>query len=134
MMSGMGMGMGDDERFEIPIPLTPALRRRTAVISTAAAVLFVAALLAALTVALFRPAGAIGLLLLGLAALQAVAALSVFVLHPLGRPLGIGVAILGVVLGLVSASSSGLNGLFTVLLNGFVIYALASNGPAFRRG
>jgi hypothetical protein len=38
------------------------------------------------------------------------------------------------VLGLVSARSSAANGLVTMALNGFVIYALASSGPAFRRG
>jgi hypothetical protein len=38
------------------------------------------------------------------------------------------------VLGIVSARTSPANGLVTMGLNGFVIYALASSGPAFRRG
>jgi hypothetical protein len=40
----------------------------------------------------------------------------------------------GIGLGIARASSTPASGLVTILLNAFVIYALASSGPAFRRG
>ena len=64
---------------------------------------------------------------------ELVATALVAMLHPLGRPIGIALGCVGLVLGLVSARSSPANGLVTMGLNGFVIYALASSGPAFRR-
>jgi hypothetical protein len=65
--------------------------------------------------------------------LALVAAALVAMLHPLGRPVGIALGCLGLVVGLLSARSSPANGLATMALNGFVIYALASSGPSFRR-
>jgi uncharacterized membrane protein HdeD (DUF308 family) len=64
---------------------------------------------------------------------ELVGAVLVFLLHPLGRPVGIALGALGIVLGIVSAASSPANGLVSLALNGFVIYALASSGPAFKR-
>jgi uncharacterized membrane protein HdeD (DUF308 family) len=72
------------------------------------------------------------LIVLGVAELAG--AVLVFALHPLGRPLGIGLGCIGIVLGIVSATSAPASGLVTLALNGFVIYALASSGQAFRRG
>jgi hypothetical protein len=40
----------------------------------------------------------------------------------------------GIVLGLVRATSTPASGLVSILLSAFVIYALASSGPSFRRG
>ena len=51
-----------------------------------------------------------------------------------GRWLGIVLAVVGIGLGIARASSTPASGLVTMLLNGFVIHALASSGPAFRRG
>jgi hypothetical protein len=51
-----------------------------------------------------------------------------------GRWLGIVLAVVGIGLGIARASSTPASGLVTILLNAFVIYALASSGPAFRRG
>ncbi len=67
-------------------------------------------------------------------ALQAVAGLLVVLLRQNGRWLGLVLAVVGIGLGIARASSTPASGLVTILLNGFVIYALASSGPAFRRG
>jgi uncharacterized membrane protein HdeD (DUF308 family) len=65
---------------------------------------------------------------------QAVAGVLVLMLVPFGRWLGIVVGIVGIVLGLVRATSTPASGLVSILLSAFVIYALASSGPSFRRG
>jgi hypothetical protein len=66
--------------------------------------------------------------------LQAVAGVLVLLLRQSGRWLGIVLAVVGIGLGIARASSTPASGLVTILLNAFVIYALASSGPAFRRG
>ena len=83
---------------------------------------------------LFDVGGTAAIALGVLGVLELAAAALVAMLHPLGRPIGIALGCVGLVLGLVSARSSPANGLVTMGLNGFVIYALASSGPAFRRG
>jgi hypothetical protein len=123
------------EDYDLAVPTPQAApRRRTPTIAVAALVLALSGLLPLITVVAFRPGGraTIGLAVLGVAEL--VGALLVFALHPFGRPLGIGLGCIGIVLGVVSAASSPANGLVTLALNGFVIYALASSGQAFRRG
>ena len=131
-----GTGRSRYEDFDLTevTAATPAPRRRTPTITVAALVLAISGALPLITVAAFRPSGsaATGLLVLGLAEL--VGATLVFLLHPLGRPVGIVLGCVGIVLGIVSASHSPANGIVTLALNGFVIYALASSGPAFRRG
>jgi hypothetical protein len=86
-----------------------------------------------LTVFLFDVGGTAAIALGVLGVFELVATALVAMLHPLGRPIGIALGCVGLVLGLVSAKSSPANGLVTMGLNGFVIYALASSGPAFRR-
>ena len=72
--------------------------------------------------------------LLAYGSLQAVAGVLVLLLRQSGRWLGIVLAVVGIGLGIARASSTPASGLVTILLNAFVIYALASSGPAFRRG
>jgi hypothetical protein len=126
------------EDFDIPDP--EAVRRaagttgRSPTVTTAAGVLLANGLLGIGTALLFKPEGAIGPALLVLGAAQLVASGLVFMLHPVGRWLGIVLGVLGLVVGAMAATSSAANGLVSLALDGFVIYALASSGPSFRRG
>jgi hypothetical protein len=121
-----------------------ATGHRTAILITAAVVLFAGALFAVLYVVLLLPfasaekgssvSGALVGFLLVYGSLQAVAGVLVLLLRQSGRWLGIVLAVVGIGLGIARASSTPASGLVTILLNAFVIYALASSGPAFRRG
>jgi hypothetical protein len=129
--------------FEVPVDAV-VTGRRTPILITAAVVLFAGALFAVLYVVLLLPfassdrgSSVPGLLvgfLLVYGALQAIAGALVLFLRQGGRWLGIVLAVVGIGLGIARASSTPASGLVTILLNGFVIYALASSGPAFRRG
>ncbi len=137
------------ERFDIPVPV-PAKgpRRRPPVVTTAAVVLLVSAVFYALGVALLELAGGSGnklagvqlspsasaTIFLGLGALQAIAGILVLMLRPVGRSLGIVLAVVGIVLALLGAASDAVNTLLSLLLNGFVIYALATSRSSFDRG
>ncbi len=123
------------EDFDLSVtPPPPAVGRRTPTLTVAAIVLGVSGVLPLLTVVLFHVGGTAAIALGVLGVLELSAAALVATLRPIGRPIGIALGCLGLVLGLVSARSSPANGLVTMGLNGFVIYALASSGPAFRRG
>jgi hypothetical protein len=120
-----------------------ATGRRTAILITAVVVLFAGALFAVLYVVLLVPfasssgaslSGAAIALLIAYGIAQAAAGVLVLLLTPLGRWIGIVVGVAGVVLGLVRAASTPASGLVSILLSAFVIYALASSGPSFRRG
>jgi len=129
--------------FEVPADAT-ATGHRTAILITAAVVLFAGALFAVLYLVLLLPfassekgssvSGVLVGFLLVYGLLQAVAGVLVVLLRQSGRWLGIGLAVVGIGLGIARASSTPASGLVTILLNAFVIYALASSGPAFRRG
>jgi hypothetical protein len=113
---------------------------RTAILITAAVVLFAGAVFALLSIVLvaeFSSASishaAVGFLL-AYGILQAIAGVLVLLLLPAGRWLGIFLGVAGIGLGAVLASSAPGSGLVSILLSGFVIYALASSGPSFRRG
>ena len=112
---------------------------RTAILITAAVVLFAGAVFALLSVVLLAEfsstssAASVGFLL-AYGILQAIAGVLVLLLLPAGRWLGIILGIAGIGLGVVVASSAPASGLVSILLSGFVIYALASSGPSFRRG
>jgi hypothetical protein len=137
------------ERFDIPVPI-PAKgpKRRPPVVTTAAVVLLVSALFYGLGVALLEMAGSSGnklagvqlsssastVLFLGLGAFQAAAGLLVLALRPVGRTLGITLAIVGIALALLGAASDAVNTLLSLALNGFVIYALATSRSSFTRG
>lgn len=129
------LGRSHYEDFDLsatPKPLA-ASRRRTPTLTVAAIVLGFSGVLPLLTVFLFDVGGTAAIALGVLGVFELVATALVAMLHPLGRPIGIVLGCVGLVLGLVSARSSPANGLVTMGLNGFVIYALASSGPAFRR-
>ena len=138
-----GSRFEDLTNFEVPVDAV-ATGHRTAILITAAVVLFAGALFAVLYVALLLPfassekgssaSGALVGLLLVYGSLQAVAGVLVLLLRQSGRWLGIVLAVVGIGLGIARASSTPASGLVTILLNAFVIYALASSGPAFRRG
>jgi hypothetical protein len=123
---------------------TIATGRRTAIVTTAAVVLFAGALFAILYVVLLAPfasssapvtiSGGTIAVLIAYGAAQAVAGVLVVLLVPAGRWVGVVVAVVGIVLGLVRAASTPASGLVSILLSAFVIYALASSGPSFRRG
>ena len=102
-----GSRFEDLSDFEVPVDAV-ATGHRTPILITAAVVLFAGALFAVLYL--------------------------VLLLRQSGRWLGIVLAVVGIGLGIARASSTPASGLVTILLNGFVIYALASTGPAFRRG
>jgi len=117
--------------------------RRTAILITATVVLFAGAAFAVLYVAVLVPfASSSGASISGVAIVflitygvaQAAAAVLVLLLLPAGRWFGILVGAIGIVLGLVRATSTPASGLVSILLSAFVIYALASSGPSFRRG
>ena len=138
-----GSRFEDLTNFEVPVDAV-ATGHRTAILITAAVVLFAGALFAVLYVVLLLPfassekgssaSGALVGLLLVYGSLQAVAGVLVLLLRQSGRWLGIVLAVVGIGLGIARASSTPASGLVTILLNAFVIYALASSGPAFRRG
>jgi hypothetical protein len=120
--------------LEVPVA-RPTRVGRPAIVTTAAVVLSVSALMNAIVVIGFRPEGTSLWISAGLAVGQALGALLVVLLVPVGRPYGIAIGVVGVVLGLVVATDgSAGSGLVTMGLNGFVIYALAASGPSFRRG
>lgn len=135
------------ERFEIPQPAPATTRRRPAIVTTAAIVLLVSGLLNGLYVVLFLSsasspelagvqlsAGLVEGALLLLAACQILAAALVVLLRPLGRGLGLAIAVLGLAMGLGEATGNAMNGLMTMAGYGFVIYALVAGKPAFDRG
>lgn len=133
----------DLTNFEVPFEAV-VTGHRTPILITAAVVLFAGALFAVLYLVLLLPftssdrgssasAILVGFLLV-YGALQAFAGALVLLLRQSGRWLGIVLAVVGIGLGIARASSTPASGLVTILLNGFVIYALASSGPAFRRG
>ena len=138
-----GSRFEDLTNFEVPVDAV-ATGHRTAILITAAVVLFAGALFAVLYVVLLLPfassekgssvSGALVVFLLVYGSLQAVAGVLVLLLRQSGRWLGIVLAVVGIGLGIARASSTPASGLVTILLNAFVIYALASSGPAFRRG
>ncbi len=121
------------EDLNVPMPAPVPLRRRTPTVTTAALILLVSGALTVLTVVLLKPSTGLVPLFAILGVLQLVGAVLVFALTPLGRSLGIALGAIGIVVGLTLLGSSALNGLMTMALNGFVIYALASSGPSFRR-
>jgi len=138
-----GSRFEDLTNFEVPVDAV-ATGHRTAILITAAVVLFAGALFAVLYVVLLLPfassekgssvSGALVGFLLVYGSLQAVAGVLVLLLRQSGRWLGVVLAVVGIGLGIARASSTPASGLVTILLNAFVIYALASSSPAFRRG
>jgi hypothetical protein len=123
------------EDWEIPDPEQVARvpTGRTPALVVAAVVLGVAGLIPLLVIVAFDVSGTTAVLLAAIGVFDLAACALVAILHPLGRPIGIAAGSLGVLVGLVTAGDNGLNALLTVGLNGFVIYAVATSGGAFRR-
>jgi hypothetical protein len=128
-----GRSRYEDYDLAVPTP-PPAPRRRTPTLTVAAIVMAVSGILPLITVIGFHPSGGATAALLVLSAAELLGATLVLLLHPLGRPVGIALGCVGVGLGIASATQSPANGLVSIALNGFVIYAMASSGPSFRRG
>jgi hypothetical protein len=70
--------------------------------------------------------------LLAFAALNFLAGLLVLRLRPNGRMLGLFVGAVGVLFGLASLGSAPAQGLPTLVIAGFVVWVLATEGSAFR--
>ena len=132
-------------------PLGPAFgrpaRARNNLVTTAGVVLVVVgafvALAAVLAVApsdgleLFGvdlDGGTAAAVFLGLASLYAVTGVLVALRRPIGRPLGFVVGALAFLIGLAQLPSAGINGIPTIGVAAFVLYALAIGGNDFRRG
>ena len=127
-----GRSRYEDYDIAVPQPVTPR-GTRTPTVTVAAVVMLFSGLLPLLAVLGFRPSGtiAVGLIVLGVAEL--IGAALVFFLVPIGRIIGFVLGAIGVVIGVVTARSSPANGLMTMGLNGYVIYAMAVSGSSFRR-
>jgi hypothetical protein len=131
-------------------PTRPALgrpvRARNNLVTTAGVVLVVVGAFVALAAVLaVAPSDGLELLgadldggtaaavFLGLAALYAVTGLLVALRRPIGRPLGFVVGVLALLIGLAQLPSAGVNGIPTIGVAAFVLYALAIGGNDFRR-
>ena len=127
--------------IEQPLAAPP---RRPVAITVAGVLLIVAGAFAALAAGLILLTGdgasiegvgadvptVVVLVALALAALEVGAGVLVLRCAPIGRTLGIVVAALGIVGGLAAIASP--QGIVTIAIFGFVIYALVTNAQAFR--
>jgi hypothetical protein len=124
----------DDLDFVIPTPR--AIRGRSQTVSAAAGILAIAGLLSLVGAALISGVGGSGAQV-GLAGAFGVVQLSVAVLVfrqvPVGRTAGLGIALVGLVFGFVRLLDGSVNAVLALASYGIVIWALASNGGAFRR-
>lgn len=129
----------------VPTP-RPAAPTRPGLVTGAAAILMISGFLNVLVggislqgdATFVVPGGRVGggafataLLLVG--AVQLLAGWLVLRMRPAGRILGIVLATLGIVGGLLQLSSAGVTGLLSMLLNGFVLYGLLMYSFVFRQ-
>ena len=121
------------EDYEIPEPEAVVRRGRPAIVSTAALILFVAALLNALYAFAFKPSGIAVVFALSLGAAQLVGAVLVFSLRPIGKTAGLVLGTITIGLGVVRATADPTSGLMTMALGGFVVWAVIAAGPSYRR-
>jgi hypothetical protein len=132
--------------FAIPTP-RPARSLRSTRITAAGVVLLLAGVFAALVFVFVlstnhadtgKTEGQLtqgaALVFLSLAAINLVAATLVLRLRPNGRTIGLIAAAIGIVIGLASLGSSPSRGLLTLVLDGFVVWVLLTEGDAFRDG
>ena len=136
-----------------PFPGVPAPRpgpqRRPGVVTGAAVILIVAGALAILggLVVINRSgrldlpgirdeqvAGVVAFIAFVLGGLDVLAGWLILRLRPGGRVLGIVISVLGLLSGLAQLGRTGASGLLTLLLYGFVLYALIAYGFVFGRG
>jgi hypothetical protein len=81
-----------------------------------------------------RFVGTVAFIAFALGALDIVAGWLIMRLSPGGRVLGIVIASLGLLSGLAQLGRSGASGLLTLVLYGYVLYALIAYGFVFGRG
>ncbi len=127
-----GRSRYEDYDIEVPKPMASP-RRRTPTVTVAAIVIGISGLLNLLAVFGFRVGGGIATVLVVLGVAQLVGATLVFLLQPVGRILGFALGGVGIVIGVLQARTSPADGLVTLGLNGYVIYAMAVSGSSFRR-
>jgi hypothetical protein len=134
----------EDWQENIPDPVPGAVVRPGAV-TAAGVLLLVAGVLALLAAALILSSGdrtvidgvsrdvvrVAGVVMVFVAGLEIVAGILVLRLSAIGRVLGLILAGLGIVAALGALATP--TGVVTLAIDGFVIYALASSGDAFRR-
>jgi hypothetical protein len=123
----------EDLDFEVP-QATPAPGRRTPTLTVAGVVLVFSGVLPLVSVLAFSPESGVAIALIVLGVAELLGAALVLLLQPIGRVLGFVLGCVGIVIGLVTARSSPANGLVTMGLNGYVIYAMAISGASFRGG
>ena len=121
------------EDWDVPEAAVARTASRSPSVVTAAVVLLVSALLNVLAAVVFHPSAGATAFYLALGGVQLVAGLLVLARQPAGRWLGIALGVVGIGVGVAIMSRNGINGLITILLNGFVIYALAAFPSSFRR-
>jgi hypothetical protein len=127
-----GRSRYEDYDLTVPTP-TASPRRRTPTLVMAGVVLAITGAMALLLVVGVGIDSTLAIPLIVFGLIELAGAALVLLLLPLGRTVGIVLGAVGIVLGILSAAKSPANGLISIALNGFVIYALASSGPAFRR-
>jgi len=125
----------DDVDFVIPTPRTAGGRSQA--VSGAAGALAIAGLFSLAGAVLIGGVGGSGAQV-GIAGafgvVQLIVAVLVFRQVPVGRTGGLGIAAVGIVFGLVRLRDGSANAVLALAAYGFVIWALASSGAAFRRG
>jgi len=134
----------EDPDFQVPVPRS-APQRRSSRLTAAAGVLLLTGVLDVVGFVLVistshDASGGIergfargeAVVLLALAALNFLAGLLVLRLRPNGRILGLFVGAVGVLIGLVGLASAPTQGVPTLVIAGFVVWVLATEGSAFR--
>jgi hypothetical protein len=121
------------EDYDLTVPTAQAgPKRRTPTLTVAAVVLLVAGLMG-LGVAWIARDSALSVAVAAFGAAEVVCAVLVLLLVPAARVAAIVLASVGIVIGLLQARETPVNGLISLALYAYVIYAMASSGPAFRR-
>jgi hypothetical protein len=124
-----------DLDFVIPTP--QVVHGRSSTVAAAAGALAIAGLFAVAGAALVAGTGgsATQIVLVGaFGVAQLATAVLVFRQVPVGRPVGIALAAIGVVFGLVRLIDGTGIALLDLVAYAFVVWALATSGDAFRRG
>jgi hypothetical protein len=135
--------------YTVPVPRA-AVPRRPGIVTAAAALFFIAGgLLGLVALLVFAAsgsatvngqivgrsnAGGVGVIFLIFAALEIITGALVMRLNNVGRIIGIVLASIGLLSAILQLANGGAGSIFSLALNGFVLYALAANGHVFRRG
>ena len=122
--------------FEVPTP-PPEPRRRPTRIAAAAAALAIAGMFSGAGTLLLSGTGASTATVAfaaGFGGLLLASAVLVFLMIPWARGLGIAVAAIGLVFGVVRIVDGTEQALIDLIAYGYVLFTLATSGDAFRRG